>query len=180
MIAASQLSSIGSFFKPHGIKGELSAELDEDLSPADLRCIVLDIDGIFTPFFIDSFRPKGASNWLIKLDGVDNEQQAAAFANKEIYGLTSELPFDTDDSQEGIHLFDLIGYTLINTAADGSTAPLGTIAHIDDSTANVLLHIDTPDGRSILVPFADDLISALDPQSQTITMTLPHGIIDLN
>ena len=60
MITPDILTSIGTFFKPHGIKGEISATLDYDIDPSELRCIVLEIDGIIVPFFVDSRRPKGA------------------------------------------------------------------------------------------------------------------------
>lgn len=174
MILQEDLTSIGSFFKPHGIKGELTAELDYDLSPEDLRCIVLDIDSIYVPFFIESFRPKGNSSWLIKLDGVDDEKQANDFVNKEIFGVTAELDLDEEEG-EGIHLYDLIGYTL---TSDGQT--VGAISDIDDSTANVLLSVTLPDGSTIYVPFADELIVELQPETKTIEMNLPTGIIDLN
>ena len=179
MILRESIVSIGAFFKPHGIKGELSAELDEGLSPAELRCVILDIDGIFTPFFIESFRPKGSSNWLIKLEGVDNESQAAAFANKEIFGVADELP-EIEGEEDGIHLFDLIGYTLYNMADGTHMRQLGEIDEIDDSTANILLHVKNADGGVVLVPFADELVLSIEPENKTITMQLPHGLTDLN
>lgn len=176
MIKPETLTAIGSFFKPHGIKGELTATLDYELEPSELRCIVLEIDGIFVPFFIESSRSKGAHSWLIKLDGVDSEKSAAAFSNHEIYAVTAELPEGVaDEDEDGFYLYDLEGYTL----KEDETV-VGTIDGVDDSTANILLIVKTPEGSTVYVPFAEEFLTDIDKENHIITMNLPEGLIDLN
>lgn len=174
MILSRDITSVGEFFKPHGIKGELSATLDEDLSPADLHCIILDIDGIFVPFFIKEFRRRG-NGWLIKIDGIETDTDAAALARHEIFAITAELPDSPESDEDGVNLYDLEGYTLV----DGDT-PVGVIDRIDDSTANILLHVTTSGGSTVFVPFALDLVVGLDTEERVIDMNLPEGILDLN
>lgn len=173
MIRPDSLTEVGRLFKPHGVKGEISAELDEGLEPGDLRCIILDIEGIMVPFFLKSYRRRG-NGWLLTIDGVENEVEAAIYARHDIYALTDELPADFQDSGEGVNLYDLEGYTLVS---DGNT--IGIITDIDDSTANILLTV-SHDGREIMVPFAMELVEDLDPENEIIEMAVPHGIIDLN
>ena len=176
MITRDSLTEVGQIFKPHGIKGEMSAELDYGLSPADVRCLLVEIDGIFVPFFVAESRKRGQDSWLIRFDGVNDEKQAAAFSRATLYALTAELPEDVlEDEEDGVHLYDLEGYTLY----DGDTE-LGVIRSIDDSTVNILFGVETTNGDTILVPFADELVSALDTDSKTITLELPQGLIDLN
>lgn len=177
MILQSQLTSVGKLFKPHGIKGELNAELDYDLVPDGLRCLILEIDGIFTPFFIESSRGKGTDRWLLKLEGVDDERQAAPLVNHEIYALTDELPFETGDDGEGegVHLFDLIGFRLFDRDVE-----IGTVEDIDDATANLLLIVGTPQGKTVFVPFAEAFVDEISPADKTIVMDIPDGILDLN
>lgn len=174
MITASQLTSIGQLHKPHGIKGEIAATLDDGIDPDALRCIVLDIDGIYVPFFIGSLRAKG-SGLLLKLDGIDDENAAAELANHEIFGLTDEV--GDGDEPDGMYLSDLTGW---NFVADGSDMPGAVIADIDDSTDNILIVVDTADGRRVLVPYVEDWITELDPDTRTLHMSVPDGIIDLN
>lgn len=173
MIERSTLVKIGATLKPHGIKGELTIALDDDLSPEDFRCLLLDIDGIIVPFFAETVRSKG-DNWLVKFDGIDNEDQATELARHDIYAERDELDID-EDSEDGVHLFDLIDYTV---ATDNG--PLGIIEDIDDSTANILFHISAPDGKTIYIPYAEEFITGLDIQNHTIYMALPEGICDLN
>lgn len=172
MIKAESLVSVGNVIKPHGIRGEFSAEIDVD--PAELRCLVFDVDGIYVPFFVDTSRQRGVHGWLVKLDGVGDEKHAAAFIGKEIYALREDLD-EEDEAEDGFYLYDLCGYKLY----DGD-ACLGEIEAIDDTTANILMHVVTSGGKTVFVPFAEELVAGIDPDRHILTMNLPHGIIDLN
>lgn len=175
MIQRNSLSEVGRFARPHGINGEITASLDYELSPDDLRCVIVEIDGIFVPFFVSSFRSKGADSYLLTIDGIESDTEAKLLSNKAIYALTNELPesFENEDS-DGIYASDLIGW---NITEDDN--PLGIIEAVDDSTANVLLIVKTTDGSTIYVPLADELINAVDADAKTIDVTLPDGIKDL-
>jgi len=173
MIKAESLSEIGSVIKPHGIRGEFSAEIDID--PSDLRCLIFDIDGIFVPFFVDSARQRGTHAWLVKLDGISDEKQASTFSGKDIFALRDELDEDNDEDSDGFYLYDLCGYSLY----DGDTR-VGEIIGIDDSTANILLLVGASSGNTVYVPFAEELVSGIDSNRHIITMNLPEGITDLN
>ena len=175
MILRSQITSIGSIFKPHGIKGEVSASIDADIDLDELQCLVLDIDGIYVPFFIDDWRGRGSESVLIKFDGVDNEAEAAAFANKEVFAITEQLPQGDDDANDRLYFDDLVGYTI----CDGHEE-VGQVEMVDDSTANVLMHVRTASGDTVLLPLSEDLIEEIDAEHTTITMNLPQGLLDLN
>ena len=53
------------------------------------------------------------------------------------------------------------------------------IRDYDDSTPNVLLIVESPDGRTLYLPFADEFFLDIDPDGMTVTMDLPEGITDL-
>ena len=175
MIRLDDLIEIGSFHTPHGIKGEISAGFDYDISPDDLRCIVLDVDGIFVPFFIESWRDRGNERFLIKLEGVDDETKASAFSKRPIYAIANEVDFEDESDPDGMYLYDMIGFSLF----DGESF-IGEITEIDDTTENILFHVYTPDGGTIFVPFAEDWIESFDPEVKKIIMNLPDGILTLN
>lgn len=175
MILRQQISSIGSIFKPHGIKGELSASIDADIDLDELQCVVLDIDGIFVPFFIEEWRSRGSERVLIKFDGVDSESAAASFANKELFAITEQLPIADDDDDERLYYDDIIGFTIY----DGDTE-VGQVSLVDDSTANVLMHVNTASGSTVLLPLSADLINDVDADNKILKMNLPDGLIDLN
>lgn len=62
MITKDEISAVGTLQKTHALKGELNMLLDIDSeyltsgNPA-----IIEIDGIYVPFYAESVRPKGAS-----------------------------------------------------------------------------------------------------------------------
>lgn len=174
MIRREELTCIGRFVKPHGIKGELNAGLDIGLDSLDaLSCIVVDVDGIYVPFFIDSVRPRGSESALLTLEGISNENAAADFSGKDFFALTSELGEEVDGDDDGFFISDLIGYNVIDMP--GGTL-VGEVTDFDDSTANVVLLVQRPDGENIYIPAADELFISIDPESRTVAMDLPEGL----
>lgn len=178
MILLNEICPVGHTIKPHGINGEISATIDADIDIDSLRCIVFDIDGIYVPFFISSFRTRGSEAVLLSIDGIRDENEAATLCNKDIFALRDdigELDAASLDEDGGLYISDLIGYELL----DQNDKAVGTIVDYDDSTANCLLVVEDSDRTKRYVPIADELIEGIDPVAKTISITLPEGLFDL-
>lgn len=177
MISEKEILSIGKLNKPHGINGEISAIFDLDIDPAKLRCIVLNIDGIYVPFFISGTRARSKEAYLLAIDGINSEDEAAELSNYEIFGLADDPEISqhltgSDDNDDQVYLEDLIGYTIL----DG-TNNLGVITDFDDSTENMLFIVEPPTGNgNIYIPITDDFIIEIDDKKQQIIMDLPEGL----
>ncbi|MDE6117922.1 MAG: ribosome maturation factor RimM [Duncaniella sp.] len=178
MILESEIIEAGKFNKPHGIKGEISVTIDLDVDLECVRCIIIPVDGIYVPFFIENVRPKNGETFLVTLDGVNNEEKAQYFANRAFYILATDLPDenDEDSDEDGFYAADLIGYTL----EDVTAGKIGIVTDINDSTQNVLFIITTDNGSEVFVPVVDEFITNIDPDKKLICTSLPEGIIDLN
>ena len=74
MIRLSEIAEVGRFNKPHGIKGEISVSINTDIDLDDVKCVIVPIDGIFVPFFLQTIRPKTADTSLITIDGIVSEE----------------------------------------------------------------------------------------------------------
>ena len=60
MIERQNLTTAGKFLKAHALKGELNAVLDADCDLLDPeRPLIVEMDGIPVPFYLQSVRPKG-------------------------------------------------------------------------------------------------------------------------
>lgn len=171
MIEAAQLTQIGRFGKPHGVRGEISAIADTDIGC--LPCIFVETDGLMVPFFVENVRAKGVESVLLTIEGIDTQEKAATFTNRPLYACTADLPED-DNDEDGFYLDDLVGWTI----TDGETT-VGTIEDFDDSTANYLFHVLATDGNTIIIPASTDLIEGADPDTKTLFMNLPEGLLDL-
>lgn len=176
MIERNSVLRIGKVTKTHGIKGEMSADLDVYVDPSDLGCMIFDMDGILVPFFARSARPRGSESWLFMLDGIDSDTEAAEFVGKDIYGKKDDPILDLDEAEDVFYLSDLVGWKIIcNNRA------IGTVTHIEDSTENVLFVVrDGSTGKELLLPANEEFISEINKDNKTITLDLPEGILELN
>lgn len=188
MIHAEDLKAVGKFLKPHGINGEINLSRDfDDLDFDDFRCVVVELDGIFVPFFLSNVREKSADIDLVTIDGVEDEKHASRLTNKVVYVLRDELDAlrrqaradvleegEEDAGEDGFFADDLVGYT----AFDGDKE-LGEIVSVDDSTANYLFVIQTPAGASLFIPVAGDFITEVDEQARKVVFELPDGMLDM-
>lgn len=167
------LTPAGEFNKPHGIKGEISASFDPRVDIDALRCVVAEVNGLFVPFFIDGVRSRGADAVLLTIDGITDENEAKLLSRKPLYVLNGDEALAADDEDDGFYAEDLVGFN----ALDEEGAVIGKISGVDDATANVLFVIDRPDGSEALVPVADEFIDGIDPETATITLRLPDGLL---
>lgn len=179
MIRLNTLIPVATVNKTHGIHGELSVTVDPDVVLAEGSCVITPVEGIPVPFFIDAIRPRSADTFLITLDGVDSDRKAAAFAGATFYADPSAVRADAmpddEDADGGFYASALIGAELHDT--DGRA--IGTVADIDDSTSNWLLIVDSPDGRSLMIPLASDLIKEFNPRQNLLVMDIPAGLLEM-
>lgn len=169
MIREEEVFQIGKLGKTHGVKGEISFLFDDDVfDRVDADYLILKIDGILVPFFIEEYRFKSDSNALMKFEGIDTQEQARDLTGTDVY-----FPRSLADSDDGTLTWSvLVGFDIID-ADSGRT--VGRIASVDDSTLNILFCLD--DGR--LIPASEDLIIAIDQQARSLTMHIPAGLLEL-
>ena len=169
MIRQEEVYKIGKLGKAHGIKGEISFLFDDDVfDRVDADYLVLDIDGILVPFFIEEYRFKSDTNALIKFEDIDTQERARELTGCDVY-----FPRALADSdQEGMSWAEIVGFGIVD-ANTGQTA--GKIASVDDSTLNILFELE--DGR--LIPASEELITDIDKENRTITIDIPEGLLEL-
>lgn len=174
MIRQEEVYRIGKIGKPHGVKGEVSLLFDDDVfDRMDADYLVLMIDGILVPFFFDEYRFKGSETALVKFDGVDTKEQVQELTNCEVF-FPKRLS-DRDETE--LYLQDIEGFTIIN--GNDVNTPIGIVMYIDDSTANILFGVRTPEGKEVLVPAAEELIVGVDMEKREITVNLPEGLLEI-
>ena len=179
MIRREDISEIGKFQKTHGLAGELNAVFD--IEPEELRAdipMVIDIDGIFVPFYIESIRGKGHFSSLVKLAGVDNVDEAKPFVNKLVYIRKEDMIEIANEDEDGFYADDLVGFE-IDDCANGQKR-VGVIENLDLSSENALFIVKDQNGRIVYIPAADELIERIDVDHKKLFMHLPEGLIELN
>lgn len=189
MIEEKDLILCGKFFRTHALKGELNV-VCEGVSNEILDQgypVIVDMNGIFVPFYVDSYRPKGTFGCLISLDGVNTVETAQDFVNKDLYLRKKDVAeFEGVEEDELISNDDFIGYR-VEVIGFGY---VGRVEDVETSTSNWLLIVrpdEAPDDGSedIYLPFneeffIDEIINEDDPSQNTIVLSLPEGVLDLN
>lgn len=169
MIKQEEVYKIGRLGKAHGVKGEVSFQFDDDVfDRVDADYLVLDIDGILVPFFMEEYRFRNDTVCLVKFCDIDTQQRAQELTGCDVYFPRALA----EEAEEVPSLASLVGFDIIDIS-NGKT--IGRIAAIDDSTVNILFELE--DGA--LIPASDELIETIDGTSHTITMHLPEGLLDL-
>ncbi|MCL2329625.1 MAG: ribosome maturation factor RimM [Bacteroidetes bacterium] len=173
MIHKEDVFPIGKINKPHGINGEMSFSFTTDVFDSeDAPFFIFEIDGIFVPFFIESYRFKTDSTALLMLEDIDNEEKA-----REFNGLTIYLPVSFQDKvkEEEIGMSYFIGFIL----KDEILCEIGRVCAIDESTKNVLFIVENAAAEEILIPASDDFILDIDHEEKIISLRIPEGLLDI-
>ena len=173
MIKQEDVYKIGKLGKPHGVKGELSFLFSDDVfDRVDADYLVLDIDGILVPFFMEEYRFKSNEKALVKFVDIDSEERARQLTGCEVF-----FPRNLSDSDaEHVSWAEIIGFAVIDKQ-NGQV--IGHIKAIDDTTINTLFEIETTAGNDILLPAHEELIHEADMQRREIRMSIPDGLLDL-
>lgn len=173
MIKKEDVYKIGKLGKPHGVKGEVRMLCTDDIfDRVESDCLILEIDGILVPFFMEEYRFRSDERMLVKFADIDTEAQARELTGCEVY-----FPREQADRHEGEATWaELVGYALVDARRD---TLVGTITHVDDTTINILFEVETADGREVLVPASEELIEQVDKTRHRIHVRVPEGILEL-
>lgn len=177
MIEKDKLVEIGKFQKTHALRGELNAVIDVPLEYVDdENPLIVEMEGIPVPFYAESVREKGSTTCLIKLRGVDSQQEAAEMVNKSIFAPRDIVEDYMECDGEMLLEQDILGFKVL----DVKFGDLGEVARVDSSTDNVLLVVEGLDGGEYLIPFVDDFILKINVDNKTIETSVPDGLLDMN
>ncbi|MCQ2351727.1 MAG: ribosome maturation factor RimM [Paludibacteraceae bacterium] len=158
---------VGKILKNHGVKGEVTVAADND-ALFDATCVIIPIEGLYVPFFVESVRPKSETSGIIKFECIDSTTDTLPLLGASVYMKKSEIA-DSDDIWESFE-----GYKLYN----GSEL-VGEITGINDQTENALFIVKSADSE-ILIPIVEDWINSVDDVTKIIHTTLPDGLVDIN
>ena len=173
MIKKESVYKIGKIGKPHGVDGEVSFHFDDDVfDRTDADFLILDVDGILVPFFIDEYRFKNDETALVSFADIDTQERARELTGCDVYFPREHADADSDS----LSWAQIVGYHVVDAA---SGKRVGEIRSVDGSTINTLFELVTPKGDDLLIPASDDLIVSVDNEGRNIEMALPEGLMEL-
>ena len=164
---------IGTFSRTHGIKGALVLDKEIDFSEIiKLESVLVEINQLLVPFFVANHSFRNEYSYLISIDDVESEVDAAKFVGKRVY-LPNELIKKSTPESEIINK-GIEGYAVI----DKNQGAIGFVKYIEEISGNDLIAVDH-DGTEILIPFQDSIILSIDKKKSIVEIDAPEGLIDL-
>ena len=169
MIVEQEVYKIGTITRTHGVKGEVSLSFTDDVwDRVDADYLVLRIDGILVPFFMEEYRFRSDTTALIKFQDYNSADAAKELCGCDVYFPHALTPALEDEDEYSWRYFT--GFRVVDERA----GELGEITYVDDSTQNVLFHVGEH-----LIPAVESFITHVDHQARVITMQLPEGLLEL-
>lgn len=168
MIKEDEVYKIGRIGKPHGISGEVTLRFSDDVfDRVDADYLVLMVDGILVPFFIEEYRFRSDEVALVKFEDIDTKDRASELTGCDVF-----FPRHLADAGDDVLTWSqIVGYDIVDVLSDKT---IGRIEAVDETTINTLLELS--DGT--LIPAADEFIEDIDHEERKLTMRLPEGLVN--
>jgi 16S rRNA processing protein RimM len=163
---------LGKIIKVHGKDGEMICTFDLDRAErlAGLKFIFIEIDRRLIPFLIESIQLDG-NHARIKLEDIDNPEEAQAFIRLELYLPYADMP---GLSEKEFHPHEIIGFSVVDKSKGEIGRVNDVLARPGQSLLQVIAH-----NKELLIPLAEELIIEVDKEKQLLVIDAPEGLIDL-
>ncbi|MCK1820971.1 ribosome maturation factor RimM [Streptomyces sp. XM83C] len=159
--------------RAHGIRGEVTVEVRTD--EPELRLgpgAVLATDPASRgPLTIASGRVH-SGRLLLRFEGVDDRNAAEALRNTLL--IADIDPDELPDGEDEYYDHQLIDLDVV--LADGTE--VGRITEISHLPSQDLFIVERPDGSEVMIPFVEEIVTAIDLAEQKAVIDPPPGLID--
>ncbi|CAN5402828.1 ribosome maturation factor RimM [soil metagenome] len=172
-----ELIQVGKVHKVHGIRGWLKITFSYPLTALwvdDLPPLLIGTEAKNLPYFPEEINGTGDDQYLLKLEELNNPEEAALLPGKAIYMQDDKVKeYFFTDMEESAYDF-AVGYMLFSETGEF----VGTIESIEAMPAHDLAQI-TYRGREVLLPLADELVQAVDHKAKSIKLIIPEGLLSI-
>jgi 16S rRNA processing protein RimM len=163
---------IGKFVATFGLKGELvlKHELGKKTTLKGLQAIFIEErKESFFPWFIESTKIKNEEEIYIKLDGLNNREEALKLTPKEVWVKEEDFKkFAAKSSPVNLLGFDIVENKKI----------LGTILEIIEQPHQLLCRIEI-NGKEVLIPLHEETLQKVDHKKRQVIVELPDGLLEI-
>jgi 16S rRNA processing protein RimM len=164
---------IGLVLKPHGLKGEVTISIDDDVPNdfATLDAVFLRRnDGPLVPYFIQAASVRG-DKAFVKFEDVDTPEAAQTISKHAIF-----LPKTARPKSARGEFYDdeIVNFEVTDTTA----GVLGHVTDVMQAGANRLLVIMQGE-KEVLIPVNSPFILSINKSKKTISVELPEGFLDI-
>jgi len=174
MISYDDVFRIGKIGKPHGVKGEVTMHIDDDVfDRIDADYVILSIDGTLVPFFFEEYRFRTDETVLVKFTDIDTTDDAHRLTGCEVYFERNKS--QAEESNE-LSWAEIVGFNVVDISAGNI---IGKVENVNLSTINTLLEVRSSEGKEILIPAVNEIVISVDARKKEIAVALPDGLLEI-
>lgn len=164
---------LGKVVSKYSFKGEVLVKLDTDEPEIyeNMESVFVSLGNNLVPFFIDRCRLHKSNLLRIDFEEVKDEPTADKLIGTELYLPLTLLP---PLSGNKFYFHEVIGFTMM----DEVHGDIGIIKAINDSASQELFEVDK-NGKELLIPVSDEIITKVDRKTRTIHVNTPEGLVEL-
>ncbi len=165
---------LGKIVSKYSFKGELLIKLDTDEPETYLttESILVELNQKLIPFFIEESSLHKSTLLRVRIEDVNNEEDADELIGLSVFLPLKELPKLAEDQ---FYYHEIIGFTAI----DEKFGEIGMITGVNDTTAQALFEIENKDKKQILIPVNDAFIQKIDKANHSFYFKTPEGLIEM-
>lgn len=164
------LFKAGYVSKAHGLKGEITVNLEKVDLPELIEEAFLEFNGQISSYPIEHFsaRPDKA---FIKLHGVDTLEEARSLRGHLLF---LRIPARAKQDKASFYNEEIEGFSV----NDINSGLIGQVIRVTTMASNRFLEV-AHESRELLIPVTGPFIQKIDRRKKVITVDLPEGFTDL-
>jgi 16S rRNA processing protein RimM len=167
-------TEIGKLSSTHGLDGFLNIhhKLKGKQPFKNIKFLFVELKKqSYIPFKIEQIKIFSEDDAIVKLESIENVEQAKQIAGKKIY-----LPTDLYEKIQPKELtMDFKGFILYNQYDQ----KVGIIEDIFESPGQLLASVILANGNEALVPLVEQWILHINISKKELTLTIPEGLIEV-
>lgn len=164
---------LGKIVSKYSFKGELLIKLDADEPELyqNMESVFVSLRDSLVPYFITQCSLHKSSLLRVRFEEVNDEAAANKMMGAALYLPLTLLPKLTGNK---FYYHEIIGFKLL----DQIHGNIGEITGVNDTVSQALF-IAKKEGKELLIPITDQIITKVDRENQTIEVRTPDGLVAL-
>ena len=176
MESADEWIPVGTLVGAQGLRGELrlnpASDFPERFTEPGPRWLQTKGAELKEVELLEGRQLPGKSIYVVRLKGVTSRASAEALVGNTVLVPAADRPELSDGE---FHLLDLVG---LEARLAGNNDSIGTVSNLI-SGGNDLLEIKLNNGKTVLVPFVEEIVPEVQLEEGWLLLTPPPGLLEL-
>ena len=178
MIDKNEWLVVGLITSCHGIKGQVKvkslSDFEERFLKPGIRWLQKENEPPSKIELISGFKQPGKETFIIKLQGINNRNNAEQLKKYKILVKTNKLP---KLRKEEYHLLELINLQV--KTVENDELVIGKVTNLENEKNNLLVIELFKNQKKVLIPFVKEIVPVVDIKNNFIIINPPKGLLEL-